>query len=190
MKVVTLGKRTCASGSVTGVTNTAGAPVRIRTVSAAFTPGTRIRVAGVQGATNVNGVWWIRSRSGSGPYDLELSETANGPLLTGSGAAYTSGGQIFELARLSNDPKLFVHSLRVQVIAGEVGRKFVGTDQINTGSAARTGVLKEFWPNSTGGISDQWVVVDREGDNSIRPYDLLLDVWTPGEGVLVTGWQI
>lgn len=53
--------------------------------------------------------------------------------------------------------------IRVQVIAGLTGKMYFGTLQVKGSTLA--GVIKELWPNSTGGVDDSYEVQAMDATN-------------------------
>jgi hypothetical protein len=190
MKVISIGKVTGAVAEIAAVTNHAGDPAGLVVESGAIEKGMRVRISGAAGVSALNGLWWVVERSGEGPYTLRIASTEYGPPREGDGAFWAGGGVVTQLPRLSANPYLRVQRLRAQVVAGETARKFIGGSSMDTMAANLPGVLKEFWPNATGGVSDSWTVTDTRGGNAIRPYELFADIRAEGEGLIVTAWQL
>ena len=80
--------------------------------------------------------------------------------------------------------------IRVQVIAGLDGKMYFGTLQVKGSTLA--GVIKELWPNSTGGVDDSYEVQAMDATNAVSQLDLAnyaIDAVVAGEGLIVTYWQ-
>ena len=75
--------------------------------------------------------------------------------------------------------------IRAQVIAGLTGKMYLGTVGFNKTTLA--GVIKEFWPNSAGGIDDSWEVWATSDELDLSQY--AIDAAVSGEGLIVTYWQ-
>jgi hypothetical protein len=91
------------------------------------------------------------------------------------------GGQAIRLATTSTP----CCRIRAQVIAGLTGKMYLGTAGLNRVTMA--GVIKEFWPNQSGGIDDQWEVWSDGDELDLSQY--YIDAFVSGEGVLITYWQ-
>ena len=77
----------------------------------------------------------------------------------------------------------------IGVVAGQTGKTYWGTKNINV--STRAGVIKEFWPNTSGTVqvtADQLQFLTSEG-NPLSLADYALDVSVSGEGMHVTAWQ-
>lgn len=89
--------------------------------------------------------------------------------------------------RLTADPEIRVARLFVQVIPGLTGKGYVGKHgSLNKETSA--GVARILWPNTSGGISDQFGVQDTENRNTIQLSDYAIDMDVAGEGLLITYW--
>ena len=77
----------------------------------------------------------------------------------------------------------------VGVVAGQTGKTYFGTRNINV--STRAGVIKEFWPNTSGTVqitADQLQFMASES-NPLGMTDFGTDVAVSGEGMHVTFWQ-
>ena len=77
----------------------------------------------------------------------------------------------------------------VGVVAGQTGKTYWGTKNINVGT--RAGVIKEFWPNPSGAVqvtADQLQFLPSDG-NPLFLADYGMDVAVSGEGMHVTIWE-
>lgn len=88
---------------------------------------------------------------------------------------------------LTTDRTIRCAWIRAQVIAGLTGKMYLGTAELNTSTMA--GVIKEFWPNPSGGISDSHQIGSGEDNNVYTPADLLIDAAVDGEGLIVSYGQ-
>ena len=88
--------------------------------------------------------------------------------------------------RLATHPSVTAAKLFIQVIPGLTGKAYVGTPSLDKLSLA--GVARVLWPNSGGGLSDQFYVESQDGTNAIRLMDYAIDMDIAGEGLLVTYW--
>jgi hypothetical protein len=75
--------------------------------------------------------------------------------------------------------------IRAQVIAGLTGKMYLGTVGLN--KATMAGVIKEFWPNSAGGVDDAWEVSANSDELDLSQY--AIDAAVSGEGLIVSYWQ-
>jgi hypothetical protein len=74
--------------------------------------------------------------------------------------------------------------IRVQVIAGLTGKMYFGTKAVNHATLA--GVIKELWPNPSGGVDDSYdVAID---DNRLNLADYAIDASVATEGLIVSYW--
>ena len=77
----------------------------------------------------------------------------------------------------------------IGVVAGQTGKTYWGTKNINV--STRAGVIKEFWPNPSGAVqvtADQLQFLTAD-DNPLLITDFGVDVAVSGEGMHVTFWQ-
>jgi hypothetical protein len=88
--------------------------------------------------------------------------------------------------RLSTDPTQRVSKLYMQVIPGLAGKAYIGKPDLN--KSTLEGVSRILWPNSAGGISDQFLLEAQDGSDSIPLSDYAIDVEVAGEGLLVAYW--
>jgi len=79
----------------------------------------------------------------------------------------------------------FCCRIRAQVVAGLTGKMYLGTLGLNKTTLA--GVIKEFWPNSAGGVDDSWEVWTNSDELDLSQY--AIDAAVSGEGLIVTYWQ-
>jgi hypothetical protein len=63
---------------------------------------------------------------------------------------------------------------------------YLGTTGLSTASMA--GVIKEFWPNPSGGVDDQWEIGSAAGGNTLDASHYAVDAMVSGEGLIVTLW--
>jgi len=87
--------------------------------------------------------------------------------------------------RLTADASIRARRLSLTVIAGLTGKMYLGVANMNKDSLA--GVIREFWPNPTGGISDKEVIEAPPG-SSLTVADYWLDAAVNGEGMIVAYW--
>ena len=74
--------------------------------------------------------------------------------------------------------------IRVQVIAGLTGKMYFGTQAVNHATLA--GVIKELWPNPSGGVDDSYdVAID---DNRLNLAGYAIDASVATEGLIVSCW--
>ena len=76
----------------------------------------------------------------------------------------------------------------IGVVAGQTGKTYFGTRNINV--STRAGVIKEFWANPSGTVqvtADQLQFVPVEA-NPLNLTDFAMDVAVSGEGMHVTFW--
>jgi hypothetical protein len=85
---------------------------------------------------------------------------------------------------LTTDRSIRCAWIRAQVIAGLTGKAFLGTPDLNTATLA--GVIKEFWPNPSGGISDSLEIRSAEDNNIYTLADLAIDAAVAGEGLVIS----
>ena len=74
--------------------------------------------------------------------------------------------------------------IRAQVVAGLTGKMYLGTTGLTKSSLA--GVIKEFWPNTSGGISDSFEIAADGNELDLSAY--LIDAAVTGEGLIVAYW--
>jgi len=77
----------------------------------------------------------------------------------------------------------------IGVVAAQTGKTYWGTKNINV--STRAGVIKEFWPNTSGTVqvtADQLQFLTNDG-NPLSLSDYGMDVAVSGEGMHVTLWQ-
>ena len=77
--------------------------------------------------------------------------------------------------------------IRVQVIAGLTGKLYFGTPAVN--HTTLTGVIKELWPNSAGGVDDSYEISTSDGADELDLKDYAIDAAVAGEGLIVSFWQ-
>jgi hypothetical protein len=87
---------------------------------------------------------------------------------------------------LSTDPTQRVSKLFLQVIPGLTGKTYVGKPGMN--KSTLSGVSRILWPNTNGGISDQFFLEAQDGRDSIQLADYAIDVDVASEGLLVSYW--
>ena len=78
------------------------------------------------------------------------------------------------------------YRIRVQVIAGLTGKMYLGTSAVNHTTLA--GVIKELWPNSGGGVDDEYEVWSDKQNNTLDLSDYWIDAAVAGEGLIVSYW--
>ena len=86
--------------------------------------------------------------------------------------------------------KTLCSKIRVQVIAGLTGKMYFGTPLVK--GSTMVGVIKEFWPNSAGGVDDSLELNAADSTNQssqLNLADYAIDAAVAGEGLLVTYWQ-
>jgi hypothetical protein len=76
--------------------------------------------------------------------------------------------------------------IRAQVIAGLTGKMYLGNATLNSASLA--GVIKEFWPNPAGGVSDSLDITADGNQLDLSQY--WIDAAVSGEGLLITYWTV
>lgn len=74
--------------------------------------------------------------------------------------------------------------IRVQVVAGLTGKMYFGTQTVN--HATMAGVIKELWPNASGGMDDSYDVAIL--DNQLNLADYAIDASVATEGLIVSYW--
>jgi hypothetical protein len=74
--------------------------------------------------------------------------------------------------------------IRVQVIAGLTGKMYFGTQAVN--HTTLVGVIKELWPNPSGGVDDSFDVAIL--DNQLNLADYAIDAAVATEGLIVSYW--
>jgi hypothetical protein len=74
--------------------------------------------------------------------------------------------------------------IRAQVVAGLTGKMYFGGAGLN--HATMAGVIKEFWPNSGGGIDDEYELQGTGDELDLADY--WVDAAVSGEGLVVTYW--
>jgi hypothetical protein len=74
--------------------------------------------------------------------------------------------------------------IRVQVVAGLTGKMYFGTQTVN--HATMVGVIKELWPNPSGGVDDSYDVAIL--DNQLNLADYAIDASVATEGLIVSYW--
>ena len=84
--------------------------------------------------------------------------------------------------------------IRVQVVAGLLGKMYFGANAINSSIAAvnhstLAGVIKELWPNSAGGVDDKYEVFTTDGTNRLDLMDYAIDAAVAAEGLIVSYWH-
>lgn len=77
--------------------------------------------------------------------------------------------------------------IRVSVVAGLTGKMYLGTKTL-VGSTL-TGVIKELWPNSSGGVDDSYEIATGSDSNMLDLQDYYIDAAVSGEGLIVAYWQ-
>lgn len=85
--------------------------------------------------------------------------------------------------------------IRVSVIAGLSGKMYFGANPINPASipainqSTLTGVMKQLWPNSAGGVDDDYELYSTDGSSTLNLQDYAIDAQISGEGLIVSYWQ-
>jgi hypothetical protein len=85
--------------------------------------------------------------------------------------------------------------IRVSVIAGLSGKMYFGANPINPptipgiNQTTLAGVVKQLWPNSGGGVDDDYEVFTEDGTNQLNLADYAIDAAISGEGLIVTYWH-
>ena len=87
---------------------------------------------------------------------------------------------------LSTDPNQRVAKIFAQVIPGLTGKGYLGTS--NMVRATLAGVIRVLWPNSGGGISENFLVESTDGTDTLNLSQYFVDMDVAGEGLLVTYW--
>ena len=87
---------------------------------------------------------------------------------------------------LSTDPNQRVSKIFAQVIPGLTGKGYLGTS--NMVRATLAGVMRVLWPNSGGGISENFLVESTDGTDALNLSQYFVDMDVAGEGLLVTYW--
>jgi hypothetical protein len=87
---------------------------------------------------------------------------------------------------LSTDTTKCVSKLFFQVIPGLTGKAYIGKPGMNKSTLA--GVSRILWPNTNGGLSDQFFLECQDGMDSIPLSDYAIDVDVASEGLLVAYW--
>ncbi|MGP0072492.1 MAG: hypothetical protein ACLPWF_11240 [Bryobacteraceae bacterium] len=77
--------------------------------------------------------------------------------------------------------------IRVSVIAGLTGKMYFGTRAVS--HSTLTGVIKELWPNSAGGVDDSYEIYTAAGEDQLNLADYSIDASVAGEGLIVSFWQ-
>ena len=77
--------------------------------------------------------------------------------------------------------------IRVQVIAGLTGKMYLGTAGLNHNTMA--GVIKELWPNSSGGVDDSYEVWSGVDEDALDLSNYWIDAAVSGEGLIVSYWN-
>lgn len=76
--------------------------------------------------------------------------------------------------------------IRVSVVAGLTGKMYLGTK--NVVGSTLLGVIKEFWPNSAGGVDDSYDIDSGTDSNLLNLADYAIDAAVSGEGLIVAYW--
>lgn len=76
--------------------------------------------------------------------------------------------------------------IRFSVVAGLTGKMYLGTKAV-VGSTY-SGVIKEFWPNSGGGVDDAYELSMGTDSNVLNLADYSIDAAVANEGLIVTYW--
>ncbi len=77
--------------------------------------------------------------------------------------------------------------IRVQVVAGLTGKMYLGTAGLNKNTLA--GVIKELWPNQSGGVDDSYEVWSSTDEDTLDLSDYWIDAAIAGEGLIVSYWN-
>jgi hypothetical protein len=88
--------------------------------------------------------------------------------------------------RLSVDPTLRVAKILIQMIPGLTGKAYLGTAAMK--KATLVAVARVLWPNTAGGISDQFFLEVQNGLDELNLEEYYIDLDVAGEGVLVSYW--
>lgn len=104
------------------------------------------------------------------------------PVSLGRVNVTTSGTPV----QLSSVP-LTCSRIHFSVIAGLTGKVYLGTSAVNHSTLA--GVIKEFWPNQSGGVDDSYELNCGTDGNLLNLQDYWLDVAVSGEGLIVSYWK-
>jgi len=104
---------------------------------------------------------------------------------------FTSRGKVIQTTPgtpipLSLDPTQRVAKILIQMIPGLTGKAYLGTSAMNKTTLAS--VARVFWPNPTGGISDEFFLEVQNGLDELNLEEYYLDLDVAGEGVLVSYW--
>jgi hypothetical protein len=76
--------------------------------------------------------------------------------------------------------------IRVSVVSGLTGKMYLGGAGL-VGSTL-TGVIKELWPNSTGGVDDSYEFVSYSDAPLLDLSQYWIDAAVGGEGLIVAYW--
>jgi hypothetical protein len=87
---------------------------------------------------------------------------------------------------LTTDLNATAAILFIQTIPGLTSKIYIGTKGMN--KTTLSGVCRILWPNSSGGISDQFLVSAESGSDQIHPSAYYIDSDVAGEGVLASYW--
>lgn len=87
---------------------------------------------------------------------------------------------------LSVDPTQRVAKILIQMIPGLTGKAYIGVKGMN--KTTLSGVARVLWPNTSGGISDQFFLEVQNGLDELNLEEYYLDLDVLGEGVLVSYW--
>jgi hypothetical protein len=87
---------------------------------------------------------------------------------------------------LSTDATARAAKVFFQVIPGLTGKAYIGAPGMNKTTLA--GVARVLWPNSSGGISDQFLIETGNGLDEINLSEYVIDMDVAGEGVLFSYW--
>jgi hypothetical protein len=79
-----------------------------------------------------------------------------------------------------------VTKLLIQMIPGLTGKAYLGVSTMSKTTLA--GVVRTFWPNQSGGVSDQFFLETDDSEDSINLSQYSIDLDVAGEGVLVSYW--
>lgn len=77
--------------------------------------------------------------------------------------------------------------IRVQVVAGLTGKMYLGTSALNKTTLA--GVIKELWPNQSGGVDDSYEVWSSTDADTLDLADYWIDAAVAGEGLIIAYWN-
>lgn len=87
---------------------------------------------------------------------------------------------------LSTDPTKRASKIFVQVVPGLTGKGYLGTPGMVRATLA--GVVRVLWPNTAGGMSENFLIESSNGTNSLNLSEYVVDMDVAGEGLLVSYW--